>query len=254
VYTTFNSPDDFLRSLKLGKDVVLRDPPDRIDGASSVMARTMRLQTLIVDGLSANHRTTALTPRELLGEYSVVLGPQDFTTPAIDTVLPDNGAVRVTRRGDQTVFEDQPYGVPERSAKDPNLPVGETRVEPEVPGIVRVTFLLKMQDGVEQSRAPISRIPIPGHEAKPKITYIGTKANPIWDRMAQCETGGNWAAPGPTYQGGLGIYSANWTHYGGRQFAPTAGQATREQQIIVAERIRKENGWHAWGCAKTLGL
>jgi hypothetical protein len=72
--------------------------------------------------------------------------------------------------------------------------------------------------------------------------------------MARCETGGNWAASGQEYQGGLGIYWKNWNHYGGREFAPTAGQATKFEQIIVAERIREEHGWHAWGCADRIGL
>lgn len=76
----------------------------------------------------------------------------------------------------------------------------------------------------------------------------------LWDAMADCETGGNWAATGQKYQGGLGIYSANWEHYGGLEFAPIAGQATREQQIVVAERIRAEHGLGAWGCAVALGF
>jgi Transglycosylase-like domain len=42
--------------------------------------------------------------------------------------------------------------------------------------------------------------------------------------------------------------------WGGREFAPNAGQATREQQIIVAERIRASVGFGAWGCAKRVGL
>jgi hypothetical protein len=76
----------------------------------------------------------------------------------------------------------------------------------------------------------------------------------IWDRIAACETQGDWSMRGSSFSGGVGFSNAAWDEWGGRQFAPNAGQATREQQIIVAERIRDSVGLGAWGCAKKLGL
>jgi Transglycosylase-like domain len=76
----------------------------------------------------------------------------------------------------------------------------------------------------------------------------------IWDRIAACETQGNWSMRGSSFSGGVGFANAAWDQWGGREFAPNAGQATREQQIVVAERIRDSVGLRAWGCAKTLGL
>jgi Transglycosylase-like domain len=76
----------------------------------------------------------------------------------------------------------------------------------------------------------------------------------IWDRIAASETQGNWSMRGSSFSGGVGFSNAAWDEWGGRQFAPNAGQATREQQIVVAERIRASVGLGAWGCAKTLGL
>jgi len=72
----------------------------------------------------------------------------------------------------------------------------------------------------------------------------------IWDRIAACETQGNWSMQGPIFSGGLGFANSAWSAFGGHEFAPNAGQATREQQIIVAERIRASAGLGAWGCAK----
>ncbi len=82
-----------------------------------------------------------------------------------------------------------------------------------------------------------------------------------WDRMAYCETAGNWAHfPDGTWTGGLGIYNQTWIGWGGGEFAPKAGQATREQQIIVANRIATLGynglgpvGYSAWGCLATVG-
>jgi hypothetical protein len=76
----------------------------------------------------------------------------------------------------------------------------------------------------------------------------------VWDRIAACETQGDWSMRGSTFSGGVGFSNAAWDDWGGREFAPNAGQATREQQIIVAERIRASVGFGAWGCAKRLGL
>ncbi|MCT1499682.1 DUF3235 domain-containing protein [Corynebacterium sanguinis] len=77
-----------------------------------------------------------------------------------------------------------------------------------------------------------------------------------WDRLAQCEAGGNWSInTGNGYYGGLQFSASTWRAYGGGQFAPYAHQATREQQIIVAERTLAGQGWGAWpSCSARLGL
>jgi len=76
----------------------------------------------------------------------------------------------------------------------------------------------------------------------------------VWDRIAQCETGGNWSMRGSRFSGGLGFANSTWASFGGREFASNAGLASREQQIIVAERLRDYGGYTGWGCAYTLGL
>ena len=73
----------------------------------------------------------------------------------------------------------------------------------------------------------------------------------MWEELAHCETGGNWQ-DGGEYGGGLGIYVGSWKAYGGTEFAARPQQATKEQQIVVAERIATD-GMGGWGCAHTLG-
>jgi hypothetical protein len=75
----------------------------------------------------------------------------------------------------------------------------------------------------------------------------------FWDRMAQCETGGNWSMVGSRYSGGVGFYNGTWDSFGGREFAARAGQATREQQIIVANRVANDVGLSGWGCLSHVG-
>jgi resuscitation-promoting factor RpfB len=76
----------------------------------------------------------------------------------------------------------------------------------------------------------------------------------VWDRIAACETQGNWSMQGPSFSGGVGFAHSTWSSFGGSEFAPNAGQASREQQIIVAERVRARVGMRAWGCAGRVGV
>lgn len=78
----------------------------------------------------------------------------------------------------------------------------------------------------------------------------------VWDSIAQCESGGNWAInTGNGYQGGLQFSPSTWAGYGGTEYAATADQATREQQIAVAERVQAAQGWGAWpACTARLGI
>ncbi|MFE3289727.1 transglycosylase family protein [Rhodococcus sp. NPDC059234] len=77
-----------------------------------------------------------------------------------------------------------------------------------------------------------------------------------WDRLAQCEAGGNWGInTGNGYQGGLQFSPSTWNAHGGGQYAATANQASREQQIAVAEKVLASQGWGAWpSCSASLGL
>ena len=77
-----------------------------------------------------------------------------------------------------------------------------------------------------------------------------------WDRLAQCESGGNWAInTGNGFHGGLQFTASTWNAHGGQQYAPYAYQASREQQITVAERVLASQGWGAWpACSAKLGL
>ena len=68
-----------------------------------------------------------------------------------------------------------------------------------------------------------------------------------WDQVAQCESGGNWQInTGNGYYGGLQFAAQTWAGHGGAEFAPTADQATKEQQIAVAEKVLASQGAGAW--------
>lgn len=74
-----------------------------------------------------------------------------------------------------------------------------------------------------------------------------------WDKLAQCESGGNWKInTGNGYYGGLQFNPTTWRAFGGTGMPH---QASREQQIAVAERTLAAQGWNAWpACSRKTGV
>lgn len=74
-----------------------------------------------------------------------------------------------------------------------------------------------------------------------------------WDKLAECESGGNWSInTGNGFSGGLQFTPSTWKAFGG-EGSPT--NASRSEQIQVAEKVLDEQGWSAWpACSEKLGL
>jgi hypothetical protein len=90
----------------------------------------------------------------------------------------------------------------------------------------------------------------PPHAPPPRSTIAWT----IWDRLAECESNGRWHID-RYHDGGLQFLPSTWTAYGGGQFARYAWQASREQQIAIAQRVQRAAGWGQWpACSRRLGL
>ena len=93
-------------------------------------------------------------------------------------------------------------------------------------------------------------------QSVPAVSHSGIDR---WDRLAQCESGGNWAAnTGNGFGGGLQFMHqrsySTWLSFGGGEFAPHPWEASREQQIDIAERVLASSGWRAWPvCARKNG-
>ena len=69
-----------------------------------------------------------------------------------------------------------------------------------------------------------------------------------WERVAKCESGGNWKInTGNGYYGGLQISARTWKAYGGKKYASNAHRTSKTKQIKIAEKILKGQGWGAWG-------
>lgn len=92
--------------------------------------------------------------------------------------------------------------------------------------------------------------------AAPEVAAPAVDNGSVWDALAECESGGNWSIDtGNGFYGGVQFHPGTWRATGGEQYAPMADQATREEQIAVAERVLADQGWGAWpSCSRQLGL
>jgi hypothetical protein len=74
-----------------------------------------------------------------------------------------------------------------------------------------------------------------------------------WDKIAACESGGDWNInTGNGYYGGLQFNAATWRNYGGHGLPHQASKAT---QIAIAEKVLAKQGWRAWpACSRKAGL
>jgi murein DD-endopeptidase MepM/ murein hydrolase activator NlpD len=112
---------------------------------------------------------------------------------------------------------------------------------------------------------PVSSAPVGPAEPSRQVTGIrdfdgtlpsGMLAATPWDLVATCESNGKWNEnTGNGFFGGLQFEPGTWRAFGGEAFAPSAEQATREQQIMIAQRVLAAQGWLAWpACSSKLGL
>lgn len=89
---------------------------------------------------------------------------------------------------------------------------------------------------------------------KPIITSAPAVADgSVWDRLAQCESGGRWNInTGNGYYGGLQFLPSTWRGVGGTGLPH---QHSREEQIKRAQILQARSGWGQWpACARKLGL
>lgn len=75
-----------------------------------------------------------------------------------------------------------------------------------------------------------------------------------WDCLAKCESSGRWNVnTGNGFYGGLQFYQPTWEAHGGLKYAPRADLATKKEQIKVAEKVLRSQGWKAWPvCSKKI--
>jgi uncharacterized protein YabE (DUF348 family) len=217
----------------------------------------------LFDGGNKPHKvtTTAITARELLKELDITLGPEDEVEGGLNFTIKDGAEVRISRTGVSVINETEKIEPEVKEIEDPDLEAGkEIVVKPGKPGEKIVTYRITKKNNREVGREEISVKVV----AKPtqRVVRVGTKMpeitdGAVWDRLAECESTGNWGInSGNGYYGGLQFDKGTWDAYGGGQYAAYPHQASREQQIAIATKVRdSRGGYGAWpACSSSLGL
>lgn len=265
VYVTALSVDEALEQLGYRADglVLSASRSERLPlGGMELTITTPKQITLVADGQERVVSTTAATAGDLLAEQGIALSQTDRTSLYPEQALLDRMRLQVFRVqvSETPVTSEIPFDRVE--THDPNAFEGDVTItQAGQPGEQVTTFRVTVIDGVETSREQLGN-QVTREPVAEQVT-IGTKARPappavaggsVWDQLAQCESGGNWAInTGNGYYGGLQFNPGTWAAYGG---AGLPHQASREQQIAIAEKVRAANGGYgAWpGCAAKLGL
>jgi LysM repeat protein len=95
--------------------------------------------------------------------------------------------------------------------------------------------------------------PAPAPAQVQSVSYSAPASGSVWDRLAQCESGGNWSiSTGNGFYGGLQFTTSSWAAVGG---SGLPSNASREEQIARAQILQSRQGWGAWpACSAKLGL
>jgi len=213
---------------------------------------------------AAVHKVPALTVEDLLRKLNVTYDADDEIKPALNKILKPRAKVTVTRvRLVKKSIKGEALDYSTIKRTDSSMYTDETTVQRSgVDGLRNVTYLLRYENGVLVTRKVVHQTVL--REALAAIITVGTKSRPVatnfaggstvWDSLARCESGGNWAInTGNGYYGGLQFSLGTWQAYGG---SGLPSNNSREEQIRIAEKVRAASGGYgAWpACAASLGL
>lgn len=224
---------------------------------------TPKKLTLVIAGSKAKKRIlTVETVRDALEQLGVRVDKRDEANFRFDKRLRGGERIVFTDvRVERRAVDGETIAFDTIEREDSSMPEGETEVVQEGrTGLRDVVYKVTLRNGevavrevvkADVLREPVDRVVRVGtQEAAPNFAGGST----VWDSLAQCESGGNWAInTGNGYYGGLQFSLSTWRAYGGPGYPH---QQSRETQIAIATKLRDASGGYgAWpGCAAKLGL
>ncbi len=219
---------------------------------------------LEVDGDELTVVTLAAQVEHLLQLHEVDLGPDDLITPAVWAPLRADQTITIQRVEYVEDTEEVVLEHDEVRRNTSSLDRGRTRVDEDGRDGLRVdTYEVTLVDGEETERELLDSEVVT--EPRDRVVLVGTRVPPpppartstvgtsVWDRLAQCESSGNWQAnTGNGYYGGLQFLPATWRSVGG---SGLPHQASKAEQIHRAQILQQRSGWGQWpACSRRLGL
>ena len=239
-----------------------------LDAPLSRDGNELAVSTMKTIGVRADKKTTMVTTNkplwsDVVKEAGITLGADDvimtrnqdnkLVESADDHAVPGQ-PVRVVRVEKVSRTEEMPVDFEVKVEKDADAPQGEVDVVTEgEPGKIRQAVNIVYADGKVLKREVVKTTVL--KKPTTQVEKHGTKApeggsagdDTVWDKIAQCESGGNWSInTGNGYYGGLQFSLATWQSVGGPGYPH---QQSRETQIKYAKILQARSGWGQWGCA-----
>jgi resuscitation-promoting factor RpfB len=267
-WTTADSVNEALADLGLRFDGAMlstsRSAPIGRQGLDLVV-RTPKTVQIVRQGKVATVKSLASTVGEALTGAKIAWDRDDRITPAPATALKAGvNRIAYTKVDVRKVTKTESIAFGTDQTKSATLLVGTKKTTAAgKAGEKAVTYLYTYLDGklttakVVTSQvvtAPVDAKVVVGTKPKPEAPAADTTPTPstgdtsAWDRIAECESGGNWAInSGNGYYGGLQFDHGTWAAYGGTAYAYNANLATKAQQIAIAEKVKADRGGYgAW--------
>ena len=236
---------------------------------------TAKTVTIVAAGKKRNITTTAQTVAGALTAAKIKVDGNDKLSVKPTAKLVDGTAVRYVRVTESTLTKKVGVAYKTVRQETKKLEKGDTKVDRRgVKGVRTLTYRVVRHDGKTVSKKrtsdkvtkkPVNRVLLVGTKERPKPKRSSTTTSrggstpsasvasgSVWDRLAQCESGGNWSInTGNGYYGGLQFSLSSWQAVGGSGYPH---EASRETQITMAIRLWEAQGWSAWpACTAELG-
>ena len=257
VWTTASTVDEALNQLRMtdtAPAAASRGSRLPLEGMALpvVSAKTVQIND---GGVVSTVHLPAPSVGALLAAAGVPLEQADTVVPTASSPVIAGMQIQVTRIRIEKITQQVPLVPVATRIDDPTMNMSRQVVEdPGTPGLQDVTFAVATVNGVESGRLPVANnVVVPARDsvlrvgAKPGTEVPPVSNGAIWDAIARCESGNNWAInTGNGFYGGVQFDQNTWERNGGMRYASRADLATREEQIAIAEVTRARQGWGAW--------
>jgi uncharacterized protein YabE (DUF348 family) len=265
-WTTATTVDQALASLQLdtaGADLsTSRSAGIGRDGLA-LTVHTAKTITVETAGKERKLETTALTVGQALTEAGIAVDSNDKVSAKESTKLTDGLALSVTKVDVKTVATTKKVGYDTVYKNTDSLAKGKSKVKTDGENGERtVAYTEVRHDGKVVKRTeksskvtdkPTDKVVLVGTKEETAASSGSAGGNSVWDRLAQCESGGNWSInTGNGFYGGVQFTASTWRAMGG---SGLPHQHSRETQIALAKKLQARAGWGQWpACTAKLGL
>ena len=280
IWTTATTVDEALTALAVdlaGAELsTSRSSSIGREGLGIIIA-TEKTVVIVDAGKKRTVTTTGQTLDDALAAAKITVDHDDKLSASPNARLVDGAKFTFTRVDVKSKTKKVKVDYDTTRKKTSTLNKGVTKIDREgVSGVRAVTYKLVRHNGELVRRTkiksklikkPVTEVILVGTRTTTKKKSSGssssgssgssssssTPSGSVWDKLAQCESGGNWSInTGNGYYGGLQFSLSTWRAYGGNGYPH---QASREEQIRIAKKLQAAAGWGSWpACSSKLGL